>query len=86
MAEIILFEHTGFRGPHTHLYESVSSVMGRMLNDEISSFVITSGNWQFFRDTDFNGPASDVFGPGLYNWVETFGIPNDSISSVQLVT
>ena len=89
MAEIILFEHINFHGAHKHLYGSESNLAASddsSFNDKISSFVINSGTWQFFRDTNFAGPASTVLGPGRYNWVENFGIPNDSISSVRRVT
>jgi hypothetical protein len=88
MPEIILFQHINFRGAHKHLYGSetnLASADDNFFNDKISSFVITSGTWQFFRDINFLGPASGVFGPGRYNWVETVGIPNDSISSVRRV-
>jgi hypothetical protein len=55
-------------------------------NDKISSFVVvTSGRWQFFRDSNFSGPASNVYGPGNYNWVEAVNIPNDSVSSVRRI-
>ena len=47
---------------------------------------MTSGTWQFFRDSNFVGPASNVLGPGNYNWVESVGIPNDSVSSVRRVS
>jgi hypothetical protein len=30
-------------------------------------------NWQFFRDINFTGPASNVFGPGRFNWWKTLG-------------
>jgi Beta/Gamma crystallin len=89
MAEIILFEHINFHGAHKHLYGSESNLAAgddSFFNDKLSSFVITSGTWQFFRDINFTGPASIVLGIGRYNWVENFGIPNDSISSVRRVT
>jgi hypothetical protein len=88
MAEIILFQHINFRGAHKHLYGSEANLASgddNTFNDFVSSFVITSGTWQFFRDINFSGPASNVFGPGRYNWVENIGIPNDSVSSVRRV-
>ena len=89
MSEIILFQHTNFRGAHKHLYGSESNLNAsddNFFNDKISSFVIKEGTWQFFRDVNFSGPASNVFSVGRYNWVESFGIPNDSISSVRRVS
>ena len=88
MSEVVLFEHANFHGAHKHLYGSESNLNAsddNFFNDKISSFVVTSGSWQFFRDSNFSGPASNVFGVGRFNWVETVGIPNDSISSVRRV-
>jgi Beta/Gamma crystallin len=88
MAEIVLFQHINFRGVHKHLYGSEPNLAApddNQFNDLVSSFVITSGSWQFFTHVNFTGPASNVFGPGRYNWVENVGIPNDSVSSVRRV-
>jgi hypothetical protein len=88
MSEIVLFQHKNFRGAHKHLYGSEANLASpddNFFNDKISSFVITSGSWQFYRDVNFTGPASVVFAPGRYNWVESVGINNDSISSVRRV-
>lgn len=88
MSEIVLFQHTNFRGAHKHLFVSepnLAAAEDSFFNDKISSFVIVSGRWQFFRDVNYMGPASVVFGPGVYNWVESFGIPNDSISSIRRI-
>jgi hypothetical protein len=89
MSEIVLFEHVNFRGAHKHLYgseENLAHPEDNFFNDRISSFVIVSGTWQFFRDINFTGPASNIFGPGRFNWVEAVGIPNDSVSSVRRVS
>ncbi|HEX8988829.1 MAG TPA: beta/gamma crystallin-related protein [Rhodocyclaceae bacterium] len=88
MAEIVLFQHINFHGAHKHLFTSEPNLAARddpYFNDQISSFVIVSGSWQFYRDVNYSGPASNVFGPGVYNWVENIGIPNDSISSIRRV-
>ena len=88
MAVITLFEHANYHGAHKHLFTSelnLNASDDNFFNDKISSFVITAGRWQFYRDANFQGPASRVFGPGLYNWVEVVNIPNDFISSVRLV-
>jgi hypothetical protein len=88
MAEIVLFIHKNFRGSHKHLFASeanLNSSDDSAFNDAVSSFVILSGRWQFFRDSNFGNPASQVMGPGKYPWVENNGTQNDSISSVKLV-
>ncbi|CUI07445.1 hypothetical protein BN2497_9667 [Janthinobacterium sp. CG23_2] len=47
--------------------------------------MVVSGRWKVYRDSNYRGPASCVFGPGRYSWVEAADIPNDSISSVRLM-
>jgi hypothetical protein len=57
-------------------------------NDIVSSFVIVSGVWQFFKDVNFQFLQGNPAGlaPGLYSSVENVGIDNDSLSSVRLVS
>ena len=89
MAEIIIFEDYNFRGKHRHLYQSEPNLNhsdDNSLNDRVSSFVITSGRWQFFRDDNFKGPPSAIFGVGLHANVEIAGIPNDSVTAVKLIS
>jgi len=96
MAELVIYVDSNFGGLHTHLYEStpdftqlalggVSSGIGGNWNDKVSSFVIVSGRWQFFKNINFNFEQGATLGPGLYSNVENFGIDNDSLSSVRLV-
>lgn len=88
MAEIVLFEHINFHGAHKHLFTSepnLNAIDDNFFNDAVFSFVVISGTWQFSRDANFAGPDSIPFGPGVYNWVEDVGIPNDSISSAALL-
>ncbi len=88
MTHIILFEHINCRGAHKHVFGSESNLNShddKFFNDKISSFVILEGRWVFYRDINFGNPASQPLGPGKYNWVETFGIPNDSVSSLKSV-
>ena len=96
---LILYIDTNFSGLHTHLFGDVSDFRQLALggvgsgingdwNDKVSSFVIVSGVWQFFKDINF-GPSPLPFpsglGPGLYPVVEFVGIDNDSISSVKVI-
>jgi hypothetical protein len=95
---LILFVDDNFAGLHTHIFESTPDLAkvpfgGLQTNvvgiwaDKASSFVILSGQWQFFKDNNF-GPAplpSHGLGPGLYRNVEALGIDNDSISSVKVI-
>jgi hypothetical protein len=103
MAEVILYVDKDLGGLHTHVFakavgDSVSDLRQKALegvgsgvngdwNDKVSSFVIVSGRWQFFKDINF-GPAplpAGGLGPGVYNWVEDEGIDNDSISSLKCI-
>ena len=100
MAELIIFTDSNFGGLHTHIYGDtpdftklalggVGSGIGGDCNDKVSSFVIVSGQWQFYKDINY-GPAPLPFdrplGPGYYKFCEERGIDNDSISSVKLVS
>ncbi|MGZ3821302.1 MAG: beta/gamma crystallin-related protein, partial [Mucilaginibacter sp.] len=53
--------------------------------DQVSSFIVVSGKWQFYEDINFGKPTGPVFGPGYYEWVEKYGIRNDSVSSFKCV-
>ena len=95
---LIVYVDANFGGLHTHIFETTADFTQLALggvgggiagnwNDKVSSFVIVSGVWQFFKDINF-GPAPlppKGLGPGLYSYVEHFGIDNDSISSVRLI-
>jgi Beta/Gamma crystallin len=86
---LILFADSNCSGAHKHVFESKSFLSD--FNDVVSSFVILSGQWQFFVDANFvgqvpaTGPTS--IGPGVYNSVTAvLGTnTNDRISSVRAV-
>ena len=97
MAELILYVDVNFGGLHTHLFEStadftqialggVGSGIGGDWNDKTSSFVIVSGEWEFFKDVNFQFQQGGILGPGLYSFTQNFGIDNDALSSVRLVS
>jgi hypothetical protein len=97
MAEIVLYVDADFGGLHTHLFQStpdftrlamggVGVGIGGNWNDIVSSFVIVSGVWRFFKDTEFRFRQGGDLGPGLYSFVQNFGIDNDALSSVQLIS
>ena len=100
MAEIILYADVNFGGQHTHLFETTPDFTQLYIagahtaapddltwDDQVSSFVIVSGVWQFYKDANFRVPQGNPggLGPGLYRWVEAVGIDNHSLSSVRLV-
>ena len=100
MAQIILYADANFGGQHTHLFETTPDFAHlylagtntgpqdeRTWDDQVSSFVIVSGVWQFYKDPNFKVQLGNPggLGPGLYRWVEAVGIDNDSLSSIRLV-
>ncbi|OTY65078.1 hypothetical protein BK746_00025 [Bacillus thuringiensis serovar yosoo] len=87
-AQVILFEHANFRGAHKHVFNQESNLNApddNFFNDKVSSIVIISGQWQFYRDWNFQNPYPYILGPGTYPWVEAVGIKNDDMSSLRSV-
>jgi hypothetical protein len=83
---IIIFEHKDFRGRHRHIFgheANLNNAEDNTLNDRMSSFVVLSGTWVFFRNTNFSEQVGGTFPPGQYESVTNFGIPNDSVSSLK---
>jgi hypothetical protein len=61
---IIIFEHRDFRGRHRHIFgheENLNNAEDNTLNDRISSFVVLSGTWVFFRHANFNEQVGGTF-------------------------
>jgi hypothetical protein len=85
--QVILFGNASFRGPHKHVFnaeDNLNSGDDDSFNDSVSSIVVISGNWRFFRNAGFDDDYPVILGPGLYSWVEDFAIRNDDISSLQV--
>lgn len=83
---IIIFEHRDFRGRHRHVFgqeANLNNAEDSTLNDKMSSFVILSGTWEFFRHSNFVEKVGGNLGPGQYESVTNFGIPNDAVSSLR---
>jgi hypothetical protein len=86
---IIVFEHRSFRGDHRHIFGKEADLGHRddkELENRISSFVVLSGCWEFFKDKNFQNRIRGQFGPGEYEFVQDAGIPNDSISSLRSIS
>lgn len=84
LPEIVVFQHIDFGGWNYRTNLNVSCI-GEGIGDQISSFIVISGNWQLYRHMNFEDPVGPVFGPGYYHWVEEVGVPNDQVSSFQCV-
>lgn len=83
LPEIVVFQHANFEGweYRTNLNHSY---VGNSKNDRISSIIVVSGTWEFFRDINFQGPSRRLR-EGYYPILEAVQIPNDSISSFKAV-
>jgi len=85
---LIVFKHINYRGLHRHIFgmdRNLNHPDDRSMNDQMSSFVVVSGKWKFYKHAGFRGGYSGVYGPGAYNWVGSVGLPNDQISSMRCV-
>jgi Beta/Gamma crystallin len=94
MPHIILFQNEGLIGQHMHVFTPFKNLNGSGVgfNDITSSFVILEGDWQFFKDWDYQTPfplgakQAAVFGPGVYISMSALGGgSNDSLSSLRPV-
>lgn len=94
MAQCILFQDAGCIGSSAQLSASVPDLRSWGIehnvwdhwNDQCSSVIIKSGQWQFFEHINYEGQASDILGPGSYPSMEFLKLPNDTLSSVKLVS
>ncbi len=84
LPEIVVYQHIDYGG-WSYWTNLPVIYIGDAMNDQISSFVVVSGRWQFYRHRDFVEPVGPVFGPGYYRWVGDVGVPNDHVSSFQCV-
>jgi hypothetical protein len=85
---LIVFQHARLRGHHRHIHameRNFNHPEDRSLNDKISSFVVDSGTWRFYRHSNFRERLGGEFGPGVYSWVEAVGVKNDEVSSVRCI-
>ena len=82
---VILYEHANFRGRHKHVVNrSEANLHADGWGDRVSSIEVLDGTWRFHQHVNFAG-TSRTLGPGSYSWVQSAGIANDSISSVQRI-
>jgi Beta/Gamma crystallin len=86
--EVILFTDGNFAGQHRHVLNAEPNLdtgSGVNFNDAISSIVVVSGNWKFFRNPDYDDDYPVVLGPGSYPSVTDVSISNDDMSSLTVV-
>jgi hypothetical protein len=86
--EIVIYLARNMRGGHRHIFTEEPDLRhpeDAAFNDAVSSFVILKGVWKFYRDVNYMNAYDDEFGPGVYDWVESYGIRNDEMSSLKCI-
>ena len=83
LPEVVIFEHINFGGNSARTNLNWLYV-GGWWNDRISSIIVVSGTWRFYEHAHYAGRYWDL-GPNYYPWVQNVGIPNDIISSFQVI-
>ncbi|MEP6709617.1 MAG: beta/gamma crystallin-related protein [Verrucomicrobiota bacterium] len=83
MPEIVIYDHECFKGAFARTNLSFNFI-GDFWNDRISSIIVVSGVWRFYRDEYYKGHYWEL-GPGFYESFWTEKGPDDVISSFQAV-
>jgi len=83
MPELVVFDRIGFKGAAARTNLSFH-YLGDFWNDRISSLIIVSGVWRFYRDDYYKGDSWDL-GPGYYESFFKDKGPDDVISSFQAI-
>jgi hypothetical protein len=83
MPEIVIYDHDCFKGAFARTNLSFHFI-GDFWNDRISSIIVVSGLWRFYRDEYYKGHFWEL-GPGFYESFWTEKGPDDVISSFQAV-
>ena len=83
---IILFEDPNMAGKFCHVFNECENLVGLSFNDEVSSFVVLSGNWKMYQISGYRSEWSGTFGPGIYKSATDAGITGDDLSSLRCVS
>jgi hypothetical protein len=83
LPELVIYDHTGFKGAYARTNLSFHFI-GNFWNDRISSLIVVSGVWRFYRDEYYKGDYWDL-GPGFYESFFTAKGPDDTVSSFQAI-
>ena len=83
LPEVIVYDHVGFKGAYARTNLSFH-FLGDFWNDRISSLIVVSGIWRFYRDEYYKGDHWDL-GPGYYESFFTDKGPDDVVSSFQAI-
>jgi beta/gamma crystallin len=94
---MMIFEDIDFGGNFMMIENAEAGLTRQILrqnttwDNQISSFVVLTGNWKIFRHENFQESyyptiaQNGSFAPGVYRWVNDYGIGNDEISSLLCV-
>jgi beta/gamma crystallin len=83
MPELVIYDHVGFKGAFARTNLSFH-FLGDFWNDRISSLIIVSGVWRFYRDEYYKGDHWDL-GPGFYECFFKDKGPDDVVSSFKAI-
>ncbi len=84
LPEVVIYDHAGFKGAYARTNLSFH-FLGDYWNDRISSLIVVSGVWRFYRDDYYKGDHWDL-GPGFYECFFTDAGPDDVVSSFQAIS
>jgi hypothetical protein len=83
LPEVVIYDHICFGGAYARTNLSFHFI-GDFWNDRISSLIVVSGVWRFYRDEYYKGDHWDL-GPGYYESFFTAKGPDDVVSSFQAI-
>ena len=83
LPEVVIYDHVGFKGAYARTNLSWN-FLGNFWNDRISSLIVVSGVWRFYRDEYYKGDYWDL-GPGFYECFFKDKGPDDVISSFKAI-
>jgi hypothetical protein len=66
---VILFENASFHGAHKHILKAEPNLNApddNYFNDKVSSLVVFSGQWDFFRNANFQTSYGVVLSKNIY--------------------
>ncbi len=82
---LTLYEDVNLLGRSLTLVRDSDFLGHQGFNDRASSLQVHSGQWQLCPDAYYGGLCRQV-GPGVYPNIASLGIPNDTLSSVRLIS
>lgn len=82
-AEVILYSKPNFEGEVLRVTGDVPNLRDFRFNDETSSMVVVSGQWEIYPDKNYGGTGIGV-PPGRYPNMEAVLFENNELSSIRI--